>query len=204
MSLDTVYHISRIRCAGIAAQRLLAPLREQTAPAIGRTGGSVWGIFTGLLGLDTRELYLVTSWPAGAAPAPAVATALPAEAWIVDEREMVPTVRPLTPEPMALPGVYVFRWFEVHNRDIGEIAALSKEAWETFENTDAYRAEPQALLRDADTSAEQGTMLLVTWYDGLRSWELSRTPAPEARANFVKRAQLTLGALPIATRLVLD
>ena len=115
---------------------------------------------------------------------------------------MVPTVRPLTPESRTRPGVYVFRWFEVHNRDIDEIAALSKEAWETFENTTAYQAEPQALLRDADTSPEDGTMLLVTWYDGLRSWELSRTPAPEARANFLKRAQLTLSALPVATRLV--
>jgi hypothetical protein len=201
MSLEAVYHIARVQCPGIAAQRLLGPLREQSVPAFESAGGKLWGVFTGLLGLDTRELYLVTSWQPGAARSQAVASSLPADARIVHERAMLPTVRPLTPEPMTRPGVYVFRWFEVNNKDIDEIAALSKEAWETFENTTAYQAEPQALLRDADAAAAQGTMLLVTWYDTLRSWELSRTPAPEARANFVKRAQLTLSALPIATRL---
>jgi hypothetical protein len=204
MSLDTVYHIARIQCEGIAAQRLLTPLRERSVPAIEAAGGGAWGIFTGLLGLDTRELYLVTSWAPGTSPSAAVTSAMPVEARIVQERTMVPTVRPLTPAPMTRAGVYVFRWFEVNNRDIREIAALSREAWETFENTTAYEAEPQALLRDADASADRGTMLLVTWYEGLRSWELSRTPAPEARANFVKRAQLTLSALPIATRLAVD
>ncbi len=202
MSLDTVYHIARVQYPGIAAQRLVPVVRSTVVPAIAASGGSLWGCFTGLLGLDTREIYLVTSWPAGSSPSGAVAGALPPDAKVVQERTMQPTVRPLTPEPRSLPGVYVFRWFEVRNRDIDQIAALSKEAWESFENTSAYKAEPQALLRDADISAAEGTMLLVTWYDGLRSWELSRTPAPEARANFVKRAGLTLSALPIATRLV--
>jgi hypothetical protein len=45
-------------------------------------------------------------------------------------------------------------------------------------------------------------MLLVTWYDGLTSWERSRQPAPEARSNFQARARLTRWALPVATRLV--
>ena len=202
MNFDTVYHVARVRYPGIAAQRLVAPLKETTTPAIQAAGGGVWGIFTGLLGLDTRELFFVTAWPAGSKPSDSVTATLPDGATVMQERTMVPTVRPLTPEARTRPGVYVFRWFEVHNRDIDEIAALSKEAWETFENTTAYQAEPQALLRDADTSSEDGTMLLVTWYDGLRSWELSRTPAPEARANFLKRAQLTLSALPVATRLV--
>lgn len=202
MNLDTVYHIARVSYPGIAAQRLVAPLKETSTPAIRAAGGGVWGIFTGLLGLDTRELYLVTTWPAGSKPSETVAATLPDGATIVQERTMVPTVRPLSAESRTRQGVYVFRWFEVHNRDIDEIAALSKEAWETFENTKAYSAEPQALLCDADTSPEDGTMLLVTWYDGLGSWELSRTPAPEARANFVKRAQLTLSAVPVATRLV--
>lgn len=202
MSLDTVYHIARVQYPGIAVQRLVPVVKATVVPAITANGGALWGVFTGLLGLDTRELYLVTAWPAGSSPSDAVSGALPPDAKVVQERTMQPTVRPLTPEPRSVPGVYVFRWFEVHNRDIDEIAALSKEAWETFENTSAYRAEPQALLRDVDITAQDGTMLLVTWYDGLRSWELSRTPAPEARANFVKRAGLTLSAIPIATRLV--
>ena len=73
MNLDTVYHIARVSYPGIAAQRLVAPLKETSTPAIRAAGGGVWGIFTGLLGLDTRELYLVTTWPAGSKQSETVA-----------------------------------------------------------------------------------------------------------------------------------
>lgn len=198
MTEGATYHIARLRTDGIAAQRLVTPLREQTSAAVEAAGGTVWGIFTGMFGMDSRELYFVTAWTDGPGDGRA---ALPANTSIVEERAMVPTVRPLTIERRTRPGVYVFRWFEVHNRDVEEIAALSKEAWESFEDTDAYQAEPQALFRDADTDVDDGLMLLVTWYEGLRSWEISRNPAPEARANFAARQKLTLGAFPVATRL---
>src|SRR5690606_14992336 len=110
------------RYPGVATQRLVAPLKETTTPAIRAAGGGVWGIFLGLLGLDTREVYLVTAWPAGSKPSETVAASLPDGASIMHERTMVPTVRPLSPESRTRPGVYVFRWFEVHNRDIDEIA----------------------------------------------------------------------------------
>jgi len=42
----------------------------------------------------------------------------------------------------------------------------------------------------------------LTWYDGLNSWQASRQPAPEAAQNFRRRAQLTLGTVAYATRLV--
>lgn len=200
MSQTGVYHIARLRGEGPAIQRLVPPLREQTAAAVERAGGQVWGIFTGLLGMDSRELLFVTHWRS-AGEASSVTTALPNGARIADERVMVPTIRPLMFERRTRSGVYVFRWFEVHNRDVDEIAALSKDAWESFEDSDAYDAEPQALLRDADTSAADGMMLLITWYEDLRSWEISRNPAPEARANFAARAKLTVGAFPVATRL---
>ena len=82
------------------------------------------------------------------------------------------------------------------------IAALSKEAWTTFEDTDDYRAEPQALFCQRDRSQKEGRMLLLTWYDGLESWQTSRQPAPAATQNFRRRHQLTRGTIAYATRLL--
>ena len=113
-----------------------------------------------------------------------------------------PKVRPTEHATRTREGVYVFRFFSVNNRDVETIANLSNEAWTYFEDTKDYQAVPQALFADADLSKSQGTMLLCTWYDGLTSWEVSRTPDPKATENFRQRHELTLGTKPYATRLI--
>ena len=70
------------------------------------------------------------------------------------------------------------------------------------ETVDAYRAEPQGLFCQRDRSAEHGRMLLLTWYDGLNSWQASRQPPQAARENFQRRHALTNGTVAYATRLV--
>lgn len=208
MTLNRLFHWARIQGEGRAYQPLLAGLRETTFPALEPAGGNAWGAWYGLFGLRSNELIVVTSWPLDAAPSGIVSEHLPAGAKVLEQYSFVPTVRPETDTPITRPGLYVFRFFDVHHRDVDEVAALSHEAWTTFENTDDYQAEPQALFaerdrtRDEDDSAAPGTMLLLTWYDGLESWQRSRTPAPEARENFRRRAELTRGTLAIATRLV--
>ena len=202
MTLNRIFHWARISGQGRAYQPLLAALRQSTFPAVERAGGRPWGAWYGLFGLRSNELILVTSWPATATPPNAVSAALPPGAKVLEQYSFVPTVRPETDAPLSRPGLYVFRFFDVHNRDVDEVAALSHEAWTTFENTSDYQAEPQALFAERDRTSETGAMLLLTWYDGLDSWQRSRTPAPEARENFRRRAGLTRGTLAIATRLV--
>jgi len=208
MTLDRPFHWARIQGASRAYQPLLAGLRETTFPAVERAGGHLWGAWYGLFGLRSNELIVVTSWPLDALPSGVVSSNLPPGAMVLEQYSFVPTVRPETDTPLTRPGLYVFRFFDVHHRNVDEVAALSHEAWTTFENTADYRAEPQALFaerdrtRDPGDTAATGTMLLLTWYDGLESWLRSRTPAPEARENFRRRAELTLGTLAIATRLV--
>jgi hypothetical protein len=119
----------------------------------------------------------------------------------LDSISLVPTVRPTEHTPRTRPGIYVFRWFDVYNKDIEEIAALSNEAWNTFEG--GFDTEVQGLFCEEDTSTEKGKMLLITQYTDLSVWEASRNPAPEARENFLKRARLTIEARPICTRLIL-
>ena len=120
----------------------------------------------------------------------------------VDTLLLEPTVRPTDEEPRTVAGLYVFRFFDVMNSDVNQIAQLSKDAWVHFEQSDRYQAIPQALFREQNQLNEQGKMLLVTWYDGLNSWQESRTPPPPAGQNFRQRAQMTLGTRAFATRLV--
>jgi len=157
----------------------------------------VYGVFGGLFGIGSGELVVVTSQPREHA-----SLAAPAGARVVEQHFLLPTVRPETPGSLERPGVYVFRFFHVKNADVDEIVRVSAEAWVTFENTDAYRSEPQALFSPRDRQPERGWMLLLTWYDGFASWETSRQPAPQARASFARRHALTFGTIAYATRLI--
>ena len=161
-------------------------------------GVEVWGAFFGLFGIGSNELVLVLH---GGAQAP-TKVVTDAGFQVVEQYALVPTVRPTRFAALTRPGLYVFRFFDVRNADVPEIAALSADAWTTFEDTDAYSAEPQALFCEADRSEARGVMLLLTWYDGLASWQTSRQPSPEAREKFRQRHALTAGTIAYATRLV--
>ena len=160
---------------------------------------SVWGMFHGLFGVASNELIVVTYGDVGHVHD---AVAGMDEVIAANTLLLEPTVRPTEHAPRTRDGLYVFRFFEVEHKDVDEIAALSFEAWKTFENVDAYRAEPQALFRQQDTTAPTGRMLLCTWYDGLNSWQASRTPPATAGANFRQRHTLTRGTIAYATRLL--
>lgn len=176
------------------------PVREAVVAAL--PAERVWGTFHGLFGLASNELIAVTVGDDGAvAESVETVSALDAVEGAAS-LTLVPTVRPTDAVPRTREGLYVFRFFEVAHRDVEEIAALSAEAWKSFETVDEYRAEPQGLFCQRDRSAERGRMLLVTWYDGLNSWQASRQPPQHARENFQRRHALTAGTVAYATRLV--
>ena len=160
---------------------------------------SLWGAFHGLFGVASNELIVVTY-----GDVTGVDSALAAMSGVVgvDTLLLEPTVRPTTDEPRTREGLYVFRFFEVDHKDVDEIAALSFDAWKDFETADVYDAIPQGLFRQQDVSPARGRMLLCTWYDGLNSWQASRTPPGRASENFRKRHLLTQGTIAYATRLL--
>ena len=162
----------------------------------------VWGTFHGLFGIASNELVAVTVGDDAAVAESVEAVSALDEVEGAASLTLVPTVRPTDSVPLAREGLYVFRFFEVAHRDVEEIAALSAEAWKSFETVDDYRAEPQGLFCQRDRSAERGRMLLLTWYDGLNSWQASRQPPQHARENFQRRHALTTGTVAYATRLV--
>jgi hypothetical protein len=115
--------------------------------------------------------------------------------------QLSPTVRPTEHATRTKAGIYVFRWFDVYNRDVDEIVKLSDEAWISFEGD--FDSEVQGLFAENDRSREQGKMLLLTWYRDLSVWETSRKPSPEAKERFLKRHSLTIETTAIATQLYL-
>lgn len=199
------YAYFRLRGPGRDTLALQAALKDEVFGAWRQEDVSVWGVWTGLFGVASNELIVMVA-AAGErelevfeAPLAASSVAITP----VDTLALAPTVRPEHPLPCERPGLYVFRFFDVLGKDVDEIAALSGEAWETFENTDAYAAEPQGLFRQSGQGpAAKGRMLLVTWYDGLESWQTSRKPNPAATENFLRRRELTSGTVALATRLL--
>lgn len=155
-------------------------------------GGTVYGIFTGLFGLASNELYLVTC-----SDKP-VSVALPAGVSEVNRWHIRPTVRPVEHASRDVPGIYVFRWFDVAPDTVDEIVDLSNAAWPSFESD--FDARIQGLF--VEESDQPTKMVLLTWYRDLSVWEDSRKPSAESRENFIKRHQLTREALPVATTLV--
>jgi hypothetical protein len=193
--LDLRFHYLHVADAGVKSDRdgtrLEAYLREQTATLNMR----LWGIWRGLFGVGSNERLVVY------AEDDTKTLELDATRCVVLEHMvMTPTVRPVSSAPCQREGLYVFRRFAVDAADVDEIAALSAQAWTTFETSDAYQAEPQGLFRSV-TNSDTCTMLLVTWYDSLEAWQISRRPAPEAMQNFRRRHTLTHSTAAVACNL---
>lgn len=201
MSSASVFHWAKISAPGRGFVALAKEIERRTMPAVEAAGGRRWMLANGLFGLWNHEVILVTVWPNGAVPGSTVRGNLPAGASAVEEYEFVATARPETDEPPSRAGLYVHRLFGVDAANVDRFVELSQEAWRTFETAADYESQPQGLFRQREHPERDGLMLLVTWYDRLESWERSRTPPPEAAANFQERARLTKRSLAYATRL---
>ncbi len=159
--------------------------------------GKIWGVFSGLFGLASNELILVSYTDDELVSPQAHPLAVSHEVWR-------PTVRPVAFSPCNQSGLYVFRRFHVAAQDVAEVVQLSSQAWESFVDAERYQTQPLGLF--CPPADEQGVvkMMLVTWYDGFSSWQLSRAPAPDARENFARRHALTQTTYAVATQLVPD
>ena len=159
---------------------------------------SMYGTFFGLFGLASNELYVLMM---ADAPENSLGTLAQSQGFdVLEAHSLEPTVRPNEHAERTKKGIYVFRWFDVLNKDVDEIARLSEQAWVTFEG--GFDTEVQGLFAQTQRGGQEGKMLLLTWYRNLTVWEESRQPPQEARDRFAERHRLTRQARPIATRLV--
>ena len=183
-------------------QRLAQGLRNASVPAWREAGYTLWGCWQGLFGVASNELIVMLVAEGDQTGAEPATSALPEGTQVVEQRALLPTARPTHAEACSREGLYVFRRFAIDAADIDTVANLSAEAWKTFEDADTYATQPLGLFAPAAQGAERCEMLLVTWYDGFESWSTSRAPAPEARANFQMRRDLTHSTVAAATRLL--
>ena len=165
---------------------------ERVKPEIESRGGQVFGVFGGLLGLPSNNLYLVTFAESE------ITLNLPKQYEIVATTPLKPTIRPVEHKAASKSGVYVFRWFSVATEHVDEIVRLSGDAWPGFESS--FNTEVQGLF--VEEAKQPDKMLLITWYENLNVWQESRQPPTHSRENFIRRHQLTRKALPVGTYLV--
>jgi hypothetical protein len=194
----TVYHLLQVKDGNSNnTQTAISTIRNVLAPLAAADDQESFGIFTGVFGLSTNELYWITTGipETGSLAKHARDSGLQVQLAL----DLVPTVRPTDHTPLSKPGIYVFRWFDVLNKDVDEIASLSEQAWVSFEGD--FDSQIQGLFALQDRQDDKGRMLLLTWYRNLTVWQDSRAPSKEAMNLFIKRHALTIEALPIATRL---
>ena len=200
----TTYELLRVKdTQSNGILNMIKTINTRILPEAKASGYSLYGIFFGLFGLASNELYLIATrediGPSSDGTTPLSKLITENNFSLRESYLLTPTIRPTEHATRTKGGIYVFRWFDVYNRDVEEIVKLSDEAWVSFEGD--FDSEVQGLFAERDRSREQGKMLLLTWYRDLSVWETSRKPSPEARERFLKRHKLTIETMAIATRL---
>ncbi len=193
----------RLRHQRTSAELAHQALKQAWEPKITPHGLGVWGAFAGHFGLDTRELVFIVNHPRRGYDLPGVLADLPnSGVEVVEEINLIPTARPSNTLPLSRAGLYVHRLFEIEASHADEFVQLSAAGWQTLENSDRYASEPMGLFRESTSTRALIRMVLVTWYDSFASWQESRNFPPGAAVNFQRRAELTLGTIAYATRLL--
>ena len=195
----TIFHVLQIKDQ--KSNNILnatGSIKDVLIPIAEEDDQQLYGVFTGIFGLATNELYWVMVGKDHSRNLTKNAKELGLHVPL--SLDMIPTARPLNNDLLFEPGIYVFRWFEAYTKDVEEIVSLSSRAWVSFE--DDFDSRIHCLLAELEPSGSVSKMLLLTWYKNLTVWQDSRAPSDEAMKLFIKRHDLTLEALPIATRLL--
>ena len=174
-----------------AAQALAAHLYKEL-------GDAAVAVFAPLLGFPLNEALVLT---VHGGPQAAVLRA-PGVTSVVQNR-ISSTLRPQAGARPAPMGVYTHNWFTIDDK-VDEFVRLSGEAWPDFETSFQARVFGLFAAEPSETDRRQGArrMLLMTGYKDLNEWQVSRSPAPTARAAFERRRQLTRVSLARACTLV--
>ncbi|MEM7018940.1 MAG: hypothetical protein AAF512_16570 [Pseudomonadota bacterium] len=198
------YERYQVRVKPRAWQNVANWLTSTGTEQLENTGGKLYGVWSGQIGLASNEGVVMTVWPDAER---AVSLVLDNAPDIVDvQRErLVSTVRPQTTEPPAEPWIYAHRWFHIQERDWPEFLELSKTAWNHFEVENEIQVVGFWLSLDVESPAAK--VWLMTRYASLAVWEGSRTDKAtndeqkEAARRFIRRHELTESTSVVTTRL---
>src|SRR5512146_1568902 len=97
--------------------------------AVSDAGGKVYGLWTPLIGFASNRGIAITAWPdpeAADRQDDLLLDGMP-ELLDCDGERLDPTARPTLFRPPREPGIYAFRWFDLHAADWPEFLELSRE-----------------------------------------------------------------------------
>jgi hypothetical protein len=203
--LDAQFHFAKLRATeGTRLPVLREQLEAGLVHRLNDAGITLWGAWAAIFGIAGNEVIIVTN----AAPDLDLRGGVEAavSAWdgveIIDEHLMTPTIRPARTSRLATPeGIYVIRYFDLLRSDIDEFVRLSDQGWPSFEADEEFDFQPQGLfVREGES--ERTSMVLITWYESLASWQRSRQFPEDARKAFQQRGTFTLRSIAYATRLL--
>lgn len=213
--MSEAYEYRTVRVARAGWREVADAIHADAGEAARAVGGSVFALFSGLIGFATDEGVVLSAWPDVDTLTAHAARTVGAVAGIVESsaERLAPTVRPIDATPLV-PGapadVYAHRWFWLQPQDWPEFLALSQDGvWPYFE-ADGCRIiglwrsiEPGPLAR----------ALLITRYPSIAHWERTRLQSPDpppgagerlyrgAQAAGRRRAELTERSIVRLSRL---
>lgn len=153
---------------------------------LSRVGGTIFGLWSGLIGAGNDEGVIVSAWPDIEVLAAHGARTLGNIEGVRSAHfaRLEPTSRPSMPVPVIDAGVYAHRWFSLQDQDWAEFEILSEtKIWPYIESFDGCRIV--GLWRNLDVSYPEARALLVTRYPNMATWERTRLTdvAPPAGVN---------------------
>jgi hypothetical protein len=182
-------------------------LKDTPPDAITKQGGKPYGIWVPQLGLSSKDLIVMYSWPNGKADHAANL----ADTFLLnlddvagaDTRRWKPTVRPVDNIAPDRKGLYIHRTMVFDVTDVPQVVEMSQAAWATFESQ--FEARVYGFFQDMDEQDGTTTLTLVSWYRDYTAWEESRNTDkdPGSWEIFYKRGRLTRASWGISTSLLL-
>lgn len=173
------------------------PVVDAVAQTLEDAGGFPCGMFRGgMFGLATNQIAVFSAWDEADVARKCFYSG---PNTLVSQICLEPTVRPLGPEKITMPGIYVIRWIRMATRDIKEYTNLCLETWPAFESAGTARC--WGVFRPLE-DAEVSKILMLTWYATLSDWEQSRNLNPADVHKWARRSELELSHWAEAGRLV--
>ena len=122
------YEYRRIRVAPRSWGRAGPALHARGAGAVAAAGGTLFGVFTGQIGLAANEGVVLTAWPDLASLEAGSGLGVEGVDEVLESsgEPFVATVRPVEPNPPTERGVWAHRFFEIREADWPEFLELDK------------------------------------------------------------------------------
>lgn len=174
--------IYEYRTIKIAPGRQVSEVVRASASAmVPSAGGSVYGLWSGLIGAGSDEAVLMTYWPDAELLAQGGARTIGSLDGVLESHfaRLVPALRPSTATPPSETGVYAFRWFGLRTARWPELLELSERSiWPWIESQPDCRV--LGVWRNMDVAPPEARALSVTTYPDMAAWDRTRVDSVSA------------------------